>query len=101
MYVYLSREIVVSNLKNGNRTKVTPKLHFAEGHGPEALERHPDVLLLKKEWVERFHQREKSEEKVKFIPNIEKRVYAAGENNVGITQMSSTKYGTGRRGSQA
>lgn len=50
MYVYVSREIVVSNLKNGNRTKVTPKLHFAEGHGPEALERHPDVLLLKKEW---------------------------------------------------
>ena len=29
----------------------TPKLHYAEDHGLEALERHPDLLLCIEEWV--------------------------------------------------
>ena len=39
----------------------TPKLHYAEDHGLEALERHPDLLLRIEEWVEQFHQTERKQ----------------------------------------
>jgi hypothetical protein len=58
----------------------TPKLHYAEDHGLEALERHPDLLLCIEEWVEQFHQteRKKVEDKVKFVKvDIDRAIIAA------------------------
>ena len=64
----------------------TPKLHYAEDHGLEAIENHPDLCLCLEEWVEQFHQteRKKVEEKCKFEKDPEKHAQLAARKRAGM-----------------
>lgn len=64
----------------------TPKLHYAEDHGLEAIENHPDLCLCIEEWVEQFHQteRKKIEAKCKFEKDPIKHAQLAAKKRAGM-----------------
>ena len=64
----------------------TPKLHYAEDHGLEAIENHADLCLCLEEWVEQFHQteRKKVEEKCKYEKDPIKHAETAAKKRAGL-----------------
>ena len=68
----------------------TPKLHCIEDHAVDALERHPDLLLMIEEWVEQLHQTEKKrvENRTKYIKDAFKRAECASKKRAAVNDAT-------------